>query len=127
MPFRSRNIARETVTAVSVMAIYILVLLAPLHQAAGLQRDLASFGFASLDKWSICSALASQNENGKSPAVVKCAASSIGKNELVGLVPAVIDLGIVLAVTPVHYAHTALFIKTPWHRSSGQPRAPPTV
>ncbi|MGV8921480.1 MAG: hypothetical protein ACOH2R_27520, partial [Pseudomonas sp.] len=40
MPFRSRNIAREMVAAIAVMAIYIFVLLAPLHQSAGLQRDL---------------------------------------------------------------------------------------
>ena len=108
MPFRSRNIARETVAAIAVMAIYILVLLAPLH-------------------WSICSSLAPQNETGKPPAVAKCAAAGIGKNEIAVLAPAVVDLGMVRAVTPVRYAQAAEVPLPAWHRSSGQPRAPPTA
>ena len=127
MPFRSRNIARETVAAIAVMAIYILVLLAPLHQAAGLERDLARLGYTSLDSWSICSSLAPQNENGKPPAVAKCAASSVGKNELTTIEPSVVDLGIVQASTLIRYALTPETIETAWHRSSGQPRAPPTA
>lgn len=127
MPFRSRNIARETVTAIAVMAIYILVLLAPLHQSAGLQGDLARLGYESLDNWSICSSLAPQNENGKPPAVVKCAVSGIGKNELAALTPAVIDLETVRTATPVRYALTAELNEPAPHRPSGQPRAPPTT
>lgn len=127
MPFRSRNIARETAAAIAVMAIYILVLLAPLHQSAGLERDLARLGYTSLDNWSICSSLAPQNENGKPPAVAKCAASGIGKNELAVLTPAAIDLGIVQAVALVRYAHTPESTEQAWHRPSGQPRAPPAA
>lgn len=127
MPFRSRNIARETVAAIAVMAIYILVLLAPLHQSAGLQRDLARLGYASLDSWSICSSLAPQNENGKPPAVAKCAASGIGKNDLAALTPAVIDLGTVQAYTSVRYVQAPVSTEHVWHRSSGQARAPPTA
>lgn len=53
MPFRIRTILREAATAVAVLALYVLVLLAPLHQAAGLQRDLNALGYTSLDTWSI--------------------------------------------------------------------------
>ena len=127
MPFRNRNIARETVAAIAVMAIYILVLLAPLHQSAGQQRDFARLGYASLDTWSICSSLAPQNEDGKPPAVVKCAASGIGKNDLATLEPAVIDLAIAQAFAPVRYAQTAEPAEAAWDRSSAQARAPPTA
>lgn len=127
MPFRNRNIARETAAAFAVMAIYILVLLAPLHQSAGQQRDLARLGYTSLDSWSVCSSLAPQNENGKPPAVVKCAASGIGKNELAVLTRAVIDLGTVRTATPVSYAQPVESNKPAQHRLFGQARAPPTA
>ena len=49
MPIRSRHIAREMGTALAVLAVYVLVLLAPLHQAAGLQRDLSQLGTTAPD------------------------------------------------------------------------------
>jgi hypothetical protein len=57
MPFRSRSVGRELSAALAVLAIYALVLLAPLHQAAGLQQDLAERGYGSADSWSVCTAV----------------------------------------------------------------------
>jgi hypothetical protein len=127
MPFRSRDMAREMAAALAVMAIYILVLLAPLHQAAGLQRDLAGLGYATLDGWSICSSVAPQNEDGKPPVVVKCVAAGIGKNELAAIEPAVLDAGLVRTAATVRYAPAHLLPEnnSTWH--SGQARAPPLV
>ena len=127
MPFRSRNIAREMATAIAVMAIYILVLLAPLHQAAGLQRDLARLGYATLDGWSICSPLAPQNEDGKPPLVVKCPAASLAKHALAGIEPGLADLDADRASASVRYTASSPLRAAGPAWPSGQPRAPPTA
>jgi len=127
MPFRSRNIAREMATAVAVLAIYILVLLAPLHQAAGLQRDLAELGYTALDSWSICSPLAPQNEDGKPPVVVKCPAASVGKHVLAAIDPVVIDTEFFPASDAIRYPAFSSFAASGSVWPLGQPRAPPTA
>lgn len=125
MPFRSRNIARETAAAIAVIAIYLLVLLAPLHQAAGLQRDLDQLGFTSLDTWSICAALAEQIDEDEQPLPVKCAVSGIGKNELAAIEPVALDIGILPVAVAVRFSQSHLLDPTGPQPSSGQPRAPP--
>ena len=127
MPFRSRNIVREMATAVAVLAVYILVLLAPLHQAAGLQGDLAKLGYAPIDGWSICSALAPENADGKPPAVVKCPAASIAKDELAGVESVVFGLAIDRAADAVLYAASCAPAVCGLNWPAGQPRAPPTA
>ncbi|MGV8955192.1 MAG: hypothetical protein ACOH2M_29115 [Cypionkella sp.] len=127
MPFRTRNIARETVAAVAVIAIYILVLLAPLHQAAGLQRDLAKLGYATLDNWSVCAPLAPKDAGDKPPAVVKCAASGIGKNDLAASAPVAIDLNILRLADIVSYARVYPTITAGPNLTSGQPGGPPAA
>ena len=127
MPFRTRNIARETAAAIAVMAIYILVLLAPLHQAAGLQRDFARLGYAALDNWSICAPLASHDEDGKAPAVVKCAAAGIGKNDLATIAPVAIDPDMLRLADIVSYARAYPNITAGPDLTSGQPRGPPVA
>ena len=67
MPFRGRNMTRELGAAFAVLALYVLVLLAPLHQAAGLQRDLAALGHPAWDQFSICTSL-SRADPGERPA-----------------------------------------------------------
>lgn len=125
MPFRTRNIARETVTALALLSIYMLVLLAPLHQAAGLQRDLAKLGYTPLDSWSICSALAPPAEDGKPDAVVKCAAAGIGKNELAAIHLPTIESAILRTSKPVRYAQWHMPVVSELDWPSGPPRAPP--
>lgn len=127
MPFRTRNIARETAAAIAVIAIYILVLLAPLHQAAGLQRDFARLGYATLDNWSICAPLASHDEDGKAPAVVKCAAAGIGKNDLATIAPVAIDPDMLRLADIVGYAKAYPSITAGPDLTSGQPRGPPAA
>ena len=89
MAFRQRSMAREFGTAFAVLAIYVLTLLLPLHQAAGLQRDLDRLGFETLSAWSVCAPLV-QDEDGNptTPTVVKCPAAGIAKNDFAGIVPA---------------------------------------
>ncbi len=92
MPLRSRTLVREFSTALAVLAVYILVLLAPLHQAAGLQKDLDGLGYESMTNWSICATTAPTDTSGKSAADIKCPAAGIGKYELAAIEPTPLDL-----------------------------------
>lgn len=126
MPFRRRNIARELSTAIAVLALYVLVLLAPLHQAAGLQRDLSDLGYATADSWSICAPLV-EGQNSQQSAVVKCAAAGIGKHDLALAAPVPLTAAVVRIAAPVAYPLAQHFILPTPHHLSGQPRAPPTT
>jgi hypothetical protein len=126
MPFRTRSIIRETGAALAVVAVYMLVLLAPLHRSAGLQRDLADLGYAPLDTSSICTSLAQSNDDTQQ-AVVKCAAAGIGKNELASVEPVAIEVGIVRIAMAVEYAAPRTFPPATARRLSAQPRAPPVT
>lgn len=126
MPFRSRSIIRETTNAIAVLALYVLVLLAPLHQAAGLQRDLDSLGYASLDLWSVCAPL-TVDQTDDQPQLAKCPLAGVGKYEVALAEPASLDLGLLRfwadafypAVAELRHSHHAPHI--------GQARAPPVM
>lgn len=128
MAIRRRSIGREVGTAFAVLALYLLTILLPLHQAAGLQRDLDKLGFATLESWSICVPLA-QDENGNptAPTVSKCPAAGIAKRDFAALVPAHVPV-----VGPT--TATALRWTVPSPRTAraipqhfGQSRAPPVT
>lgn len=113
--------------AFAVLAIYVLTLLAPLHQAAGLQRDLASIGFETAAGWSICAPLAEDKDGNKTTVAVKCAASGIAKNELAAVEPAVLHVGIIRIGEVIAYAQRPapdVFAVSP---HVGQARAPPAA
>ena len=128
MPLAVRQMTREFGTAFAVLAIYVFVLLAPLHQAAGLQRDLDKLGFQTVSTWSICAPLA-QDDNGDptSSTIVKCPAAGVAKHDFIALVPATATFvapAIGVADYPTEAAshdHPAL----PEH--FGQSRAPPVA
>ena len=126
MSFRRSNLTRELGTAFAVLAIYVLTLLAPLHQAAGLQRDLAKLGYETIGGWSICAPIQNDQDD-KSPTVVKCAAAGIGKNELVAIEPATIDLGTVRVGETIRYAEHVRADAPAVHAHIGQARAPPVA
>lgn len=127
MPFRNRTIAREMGAAFAVLAIYVLTLLAPLHQAAGLQRDLASIGFATDSGWSICAPLAEDKDGNKTTVAVKCAASGIAKNELAAVEPSVLHVGIVRIGEVIAYAPRPAPEAFALPAHIGQARAPPAT
>ncbi|WP_157955605.1 MULTISPECIES: hypothetical protein [Devosia] len=119
---------RETGIAVAVLAIYVLTLLLPLHQAAGLQRDLNAIGFSTLDSWSVCQPLA-QDGNGDphEAAALNCPATGVAKHQLATLPPPA------PALAPPAGAEIIRFAEAPSpHRSLlpdhvGQSRAPPVT
>lgn len=98
MPFRSRSIVRETATAIAVLALYVLVLLAPLHQAAGLQRDFDALGYASLDLWSVCAPL-TVDQTDEQPDVAKCPFAGVGKFDVALAEPASLDFDLLRVAT----------------------------
>lgn len=124
MYFRGRTRLREMGAAFALLAMYILVLLAPLHQAAGLQRDLNVLGFTALDTWSICTPLA-QTDDGDRQAVGKCAAAGIGKNNLALPVPASVHVGMVRLAVAADFPVALDVASVKSDARPGQPRAPP--
>lgn len=123
--FRRGSMGREIAAAFAVLAIYLLTLLLPLHQAAGLQHDLAGLGHAPLDSWSICTPPAPDG-HGHTP-VVKCPAAGIGKTEFAGIVPASIDIEPPTVFAAVVYGPAFAAPPLPIRTQSGQPRAPPAT
>lgn len=126
MPLRMRHITRDFGTAFAVLALYLLVLLAPLHQAAGLQRDLARLGFETSVSWSVC---ASQADHGdpSAPLLAKCPAAGIGKSDPLGPAPVALAGGIERLALPVVYENAPPMLTPSADDHPGQPRAPPVI
>jgi hypothetical protein len=119
-----RQLTKEAGTAFAVLAIYVLTLLTPLHQAAGLQRDFDALGFATLDIWSVCGQLAQDGTTDPSP-VVKCPAAGIGKTDLPLPAPAVPALTPPADGQGFRFAHAADVSPSAVPDHTGQSRAPP--
>lgn len=127
-PKSVRFLFRETGLAVAVLAIYVLTLLLPLHQAAALQRDLDALGFAALDSWSVCQSLAEDDDNDpRDAAALTCPVTGIAKFELAAVLPPVLVIGTPDTVTSVSYASGAASIRSILPDHIGQSRAPPAA
>ncbi|ODT76811.1 MAG: hypothetical protein ABS76_30015 [Pelagibacterium sp. SCN 64-44] len=117
---------RDTGTALAVLALYVLTLLLPLHQAAGLQRDLNALGYSTLSAWSVCQPLTVDRDRDKdSPAALACPAMGAGQHHLAMLLPPAPALAPLAATAGIGLeqpapAHSA---RLPDH--VGQSRAPP--
>lgn len=126
MPKSMRHIGREMGAAVAVLALYMLVLLAPLHQSSGLQRELARLGFESSVSWSVCTSVANPGRgNNETPTAAKCPMTGGAKSQFVAVLPPVAQPPLVRNADAVHF-------EAPDHSGSlvpinqpGQPRGPP--
>lgn len=84
MQLRAHGIGREVGTALAVLALYVLTLLLPLHQVAGMQRELSALGYETVGAWSVCEDAAASDEGEPGTAIaVKCPATGISKYEFV--------------------------------------------
>lgn len=126
MPHRARMIVREIGAAMAVLSLYVLILLAPLHQSAGLQRDLDALGYASLDLWSICQPQ-TVGQTQEKPDVAKCPVAGIGKYEVALLTPNTIDLAAPGIASEVFYPALAYIGHLQRPPFVGQARAPPVT
>lgn len=119
---------RETGIAVAVLAIYVLTLLLPLHQAAGLQRDLNALGFATLDSWSICQPMAQDDNGGKdAAAALTCPATGVAKHQLAAVLPPVLIVEPPTTADTIAFAHTLVPPAPILPDHVGQSRAPPVT
>lgn len=119
---------RETGIALAVLAIYVLTLLLPLHQAAGLQRDLNMLGFSTLESWSVCQSLATDEEGApRDAAALTCPAIGVAKHQLAVLPPALPVFAAPTASEPVRYAPTLFGSLSAPPDHVGQSRAPPVA
>ena len=128
MAFQRRSMTREFGTALAVLAIYVLTLFLPLHQAAGLQRDLDRLGFETLTAWSVCAPLV-QDEDGnpKTATVVKCPAAGLGKQDFAALVPAPVQFIVPVLASAMAWPVLPAAFKPSITAHFGQSRAPPVA
>jgi len=124
----AQTMLRETGIALAVLAIYVLTLLLPLHQAAAQQRDLNAIGYATLDSWSVCQPLA-QDENGDphEAAALSCPATGVAKHQLAALLPPVLVVETPTAADIVRYSDAPAPHITILPDHVGQSRAPPVA
>lgn len=126
MQSRMRQIAGEVGAAIAVLALYMLVLLAPLHQSAGLQRELARLGFESGVSWSVCTSVADvDGDKDQTPTAAKCPLTGVGKSQFTAVLPPAAQPPLVRSADPVRYEASgeANLLRRMEH--PGQPRGPP--
>ncbi|WP_297105895.1 hypothetical protein [uncultured Devosia sp.] len=118
----------EAGIALAVLAIYVLTLLLPLHQAAGLQRGLNALGFATLDSWSVCQPLA-QDQNGDphEAAALSCPATGVAKHQLAAVLPPVLVVEAPTTAGIVRHNDAPALHITLLPDHVGQSRAPPVA
>lgn len=124
---RARRMVREVGTAFAVLAVYVLTLLLPMHQAAGLQRELAALGYETIGAWSVCEDFVPTDKGGDQPepAALKCPAAGIGKYEFAALLPPAITIAAPVVAEPIRHLLPATPALTSPPDHFGQPRAPP--
>lgn len=120
MAIRPAHMFREAGAALAVLALYVLVLLAPLHQAAGLQRDLSQVGYESQWSWSVCSSLGEDSDTDTSLAI-KCPLANAGKFELAAFPAPAPSLPTPRIIGELVYPQAA---SQPFASSGGRPGAP---
>lgn len=123
-----RGMFREMATALAVLALYVLILLLPLHQAAGLQRDLNAIGYSTLSAWSLCQP--QTVGDGDAPvdaAALTCPVTGIAKQHFTPILPAAPDFAPPAGSESIGLAAAfdRLSPRLPAHK--GQPRAPPVT
>ncbi|ODT69368.1 MAG: hypothetical protein ABS75_16790 [Pelagibacterium sp. SCN 63-23] len=118
--------AREAGLALAVLAVYVLVLLLPLHQAAGLQRQFDALGFAALDTFSVCTTLNQDaDDEERDVAALTCPVAGTAKHQFTAVLPPLPLFSAPVATNPAHRARTETAIPARRPDHVGQPRAPP--
>jgi hypothetical protein len=78
-----RTMSREIGTALAVLAIYLLTVLTPIHQARASQLAFEALGYATTQpSWVLCTPAGSDSQD-RDVTVSKCPAAGVGKDELV--------------------------------------------
>ncbi|HTM79031.1 MAG TPA: hypothetical protein VL133_15575 [Devosia sp.] len=124
----TRHMIREIGTAFAVLALYLLTILAPLHQARAIQLDFAALGYQTTETgWVLCSAETERSEgNGL---IGKCPAAGIAKQQLAGPPPVAgfVAPALAMAMAAVTYPVALHHLVEPRFNASAPPRAPPAL
>lgn len=122
-----RTIGREIGTALAVLAIYLLTLLAPMHQARASQLVFEELGYTTtVAGWVLCTPDGATGED-REISVAKCPATGIGKNDLALPTLDVLPAGLgVVALALVLPPIAQPFLRASTAPPSG-PRAPPVA
>lgn len=128
MQTNQQKMMREMGAAFAVLALYVLTLLLPLHQAAGLQRDLNAVGYSTLAAWSVCQPMA-QDENGDpaSAAALTCPATGVAKHQLAAILPPVLVIDPPTTADVIRFSETLYAFAPTLPDHVGQSRAPPVT
>lgn len=79
---KQQTMVREVGTAFAVLAIYLLTILAPLHEARASQLAFEKLGYSTLETgWILCAPQGTPGDNDE-VLVGKCPATGIGKHDL---------------------------------------------
>lgn len=122
-----RSKMREVGTAFAVLAIYLLTILAPLHQARASQLAFQELGYATIESgWVLCTSDAQPGDE-RDVLVAKCPAAGIGKPAAVAptLDAVPLDLSAAFVAAPLWVA-VAMAAPKPIAPPAG-PRAPPAL
>lgn len=120
-----RSIVKEVGTALAVLAMYSLMLLAPWHQASALQHDLAELGYATVGVVDICGPIADGGD--ERPDELKCHIAGIGKFDLWLMVPTSSGLPPLPNAQTIVYAFDDVSSRPSITPHIGQARAPPVT
>jgi len=116
-----RSMAREIGTALAVLAIYLLTVLAPLHHARASQLDFEKLGYETIATgWALCTAADSDRDSDTS-LVTKCPAAGIGKKDVIE--PDLAVLSLEPSIGSAAYVPSLAFVLAP--RAALNPSAPP--
>jgi hypothetical protein len=122
----TRSIGREIGTALAVLAIYLLTVLAPMHHARAGQLAFGELGYATVEtSWVLCTPTGLAGEDSDA-LVAKCPATGVGKTDITLPVPDAVPVTHHIAlVAPQHTARPTSLPRAT--APSGGPRAPPAL
>ncbi|MET3927238.1 hypothetical protein [Devosia sp. 2618] len=121
-----RTMSREIGTALAVLAIYLLTMLAPLHQARASQVAFQQLGYVTLDAgWVLCNPIGAEG-NDRDVLVAKCPANGVGKTDIALPVFGVLTAPLTPSPAAIARPNTARFFPVQLAPPGG-PRGPPVL
>jgi len=117
-------VTREIGMALAVLSIWLMSLLAPMHQVSRLIGELSQAGIITVSHWSLCVPLDLDGDGPDGP-VTLCPAQGIGKSDMLVPMPAVLLAVAVPAVLLDGFDLTPERFWSRFQSEPGQPRAPP--
>ena len=119
-----RTMSREIGTALAVLAIYLLTVLAPMHHARASQLAFEELGYAATEvSWVLCTAAGIDGQD-NDVLVAKCPATGVGKTDLVLPQLNAVPVSHEIALAAPLFTASPIFLPRITAPPSG-PRAPP--